>query len=226
MHLRGLPQISQLFINAVTRARNHHGVHVRGDMVSPMQTVADHLAEHLAVSETLARSEDTHATIDALVGVLHRALDSGGKIMFCGNGGSAADSQHLATELTVRFERDRDPFAAIALSTDSSALTAAGNDLGFDQVFSRQVRALGRPGDVLVVFSTSGNSVNVIRAAEEARRMGIHVAFFGGGDGGRVKSYADSMILAPSGSTARIQECHILLGHIVCSLLEEMCLGR
>jgi D-sedoheptulose 7-phosphate isomerase len=140
--------------------------------------------------------------------------------MFFGNGGSAADAQHLATELTVRYKRDRAPIAAIALTTDSSALTAIGNDLGFEQLFARQITALGRAGDVAIGISTSGRSANVLRGLEAARALGIVAAGFGGGDGGAMKGLADPLLLVPSPTTARIQEMHILLGQMLCGALE------
>jgi D-sedoheptulose 7-phosphate isomerase len=149
------------------------------------------------------------------------ALASGGKLMFCGNGGSAADSQHLAAELTGRFIKDRKPLAAIALSTDTSALTCIGNDYAFDEVFARQVMGLGCAGDVLVAISTSGNSRNVIRAAEEAQSLGVLVIGLCGRDGGALKSMCDVAIVVPSQVTARIQESHILIGHTLCGIVEH-----
>jgi D-sedoheptulose 7-phosphate isomerase len=150
-----------------------------------------------------------------------QALQAGSKLMFCGNGGSAADSQHLAAELTGRFIEDRKPLAAIALSTDTSALTCIANDYSFDAVFARQVQGLGRAGDVLVGISTSGNSRNVIRAVEEARAMGIQVIGLLGRDGGTLRELCDVAIVVPSQVTARIQESHILIGHTLCGLIEQ-----
>jgi len=150
-----------------------------------------------------------------------QALEDGGKLLFCGNGGSAADSQHLAAELTGRFIKDRRPLAAMALSTDTSALTCIGNDYSFDEVFARQVRGLGRAGDVLVAISTSGNSRNVIRAVEEARTAGMLVIGFLGRDGGALKALCDVPLVVPSQVTARIQESHILIGHTLCGLIEQ-----
>src|SRR5690606_37708931 len=148
------------------------------------------------------------------------ALQSGGKLMFCGNGGSAADSQHLAAELTGRVIKDRRPLAALALSTDSSALTCIGNDYAFDEVFARQVQGLGRAGDVLVAISTSGNSRNVIRAVEEARAIGMPVIGLLGRDGGKLRAMCDVPIVVPSQVTARVQESHILIGPSLWSLIE------
>jgi D-sedoheptulose 7-phosphate isomerase len=150
-----------------------------------------------------------------------KTLKVGGKILFCGNGGSAADSQHLAAELTGRFIKDRKPLAAMALSTDSSALTCIGNDYSFDEVFARQVAGLGRSGDVLIGISTSGNSGNVIRAVEEAHKLGMLTIGLLGRDGGKLFALCQHSIVVPSDVTARIQECHILIGHTLCGLIEQ-----
>jgi D-sedoheptulose 7-phosphate isomerase len=140
--------------------------------------------------------------------------------MFFGNGGSAADAQHIATELTIRYKHDRVAIAAIALTTDTSALTAAGNDLGFEQIFARQIEALGKPGDVAIAISTSGKSRNVIAALEQARSMRLITAAFGGKDGGDMIPLIDHLLVVPSATTARIQEMHILLGQMLCGALE------
>jgi D-sedoheptulose 7-phosphate isomerase len=163
--------------------------------------------------------EPTARLADAVISVLR----GGGKLLLCGNGGSAADSQHIATELTVRFETSRRGLPAIALTTDTSALTAAGNDLGFDHIFARQVAALGRPGDLLLAFSTSGNSPNILAALEEARRGGLATACLTGRDGGRVAAHglADHCLIVPDENTARIQEVHIFLGHLVCAAVDD-----
>jgi D-sedoheptulose 7-phosphate isomerase len=155
-----------------------------------------------------------------LVSVCLKAARNGNKIVFFGNGGSAADAQHLATELAVRYERDRAPIAALALTTDTSMLTAIGNDYGFDDLFARQVEALCRPGDVVIGISTSGNSENVIRALKAARNLDAVAAGFGGRDGGRMRGLADPLLVVPSDDTARIQEMHITLGHMLCGALE------
>ena len=176
------------------------------------------LADHLVVMSSLHELSDV---VSAAGQTAASALKAGGKLMFCGNGGSAADSQHLAAELTGRFIKDRRPLAAVALSTDSSALTCIGNDYTFDEVFARRVAALGRSGDVLVAISTSGNSRNVIRAVEEARVLGVSVIGFLGRDGGALKALCDVSIVVPSQSTARVQESHILIGHTLCGLIEE-----
>ena len=181
-------------------------------------TYLHNLQEHLVLFESLHLLNDAvQQAIDACVS----ALQSGGKIMLCGNGGSAADSQHLAAEFTGRFTLDRKPLAALALSTDTSALTCIANDYHFDEVFSRQVRALGRSGDCLLAISTSGNSANVCKAVEAARSLGVHCIGLLGRDGGKLKNLCDVSIVVPSAITARIQEAHILIGHSLCGAIEQ-----
>jgi D-sedoheptulose 7-phosphate isomerase len=155
-----------------------------------------------------------------LVGACVKSIRGGGKLMFFGNGGSAADAQHLATELTIRYKTDRAAIAAIALTTDSSALTAAGNDLGFDKIFARQIEALGRPADVVIAISTSGKSPNIITALRRARAMKLVTAALGGKGGGDMVGLADHLLVVPSDTTARIQEMHITLGQMLCGALE------
>ncbi len=176
-------------------------------------------SEHAAVAR--ATAERLRGPFRALVAACAEAVRGGNKIMFFGNGGSAADAQHLATELTVRFAKNRAPIAGLALTTDSSALTAIGNDLGFDELFARQIAALGRPGDVAIGITTSGNSANVTRALERARDMGLVAAALTGNEGGAVKDIADPVLIVPSRVTARIQEMHITLGQMLCAALEE-----
>jgi len=156
-----------------------------------------------------------------LIGACVNAIGKGGKIIFLGNGGSASDAQHLATEMTVRYIKDRAPIAAISLATDTSALTAIGNDLGFDDLFARQVEALAGKDDVVIAISTSGNSENVIRALQAARDKGAVAAGFSGRDGGRMTGLAAPLITVPWAETARIQEMHILIGHMLCGALER-----
>jgi D-sedoheptulose 7-phosphate isomerase len=177
----------------------------------------DNLNEHRRLFASL---DDMNNVIEQAGQLLSGALLAGGKIMFCGNGGSAADSQHIAAELTGRFMHDRRPLAAMALSTDSSALTCIANDYSFADVFERQVRGLGRAGDCLVAISTSGNSTNVIRAVGAARAAGIHVIGMLGKDGGSLRAMCDVAIIVSSPVTARIQEAHILIGHTLCGLIE------
>jgi len=152
---------------------------------------------------------------------LFQSLQSGGKILLCGNGGSAADAQHLAAEFVGRFIRERRPLPAVALTTDSSILTAIGNDFGMEYVFSRQVQALARPGDVLLAISTSGKSPNVLMAVSGAKRLGLKTIGLSGKDGGDLASAVHIPIVIPSTNTARIQECHITIGHTLCELVEE-----
>jgi D-sedoheptulose 7-phosphate isomerase len=185
-------------------------------------------AVSLTFDEQLSQHRELFARLDALApAVAHAAqcitdaLRQSGKVMFCGNGGSAADSQHLAAEFTGRFVDDRRPLAALALSTDSSALTCIANDYAFDQVFERQLRALGRSGDVLVAISTSGRSGNVLRAATAARELGVQVVGLLGRDGGPLKPLCDVALVVPSDTTARIQEAHIFIGHTLCALVER-----
>lgn len=152
-----------------------------------------------------------------------KSLKNNGKIIFCGNGGSAADSQHLAAELVVRLRGtfDRPTIPAIALTVNSSILTAAGNDYGFNKIFSRQIEAIANPNDLLVVISTSGNSLNIIEAAKSARNKKMFIIGFLGADGGKLKSIVDLPVLIPSNITARIQEAHIMIGHIICQIVES-----
>ena len=149
------------------------------------------------------------------------SIRQGGKILFFGNGGSAADCQHLATELTIRFKKDRAPIAAIALTTDTSALTASGNDLGFDEIFARQIEALAKPQDLAIGISTSGNSENVIKGLMQAKKIGAVAAALGGRNGGRMNEVATPYLVVPSDTTARIQEMHIMIGHMFCDALER-----
>ena len=177
------------------------------------------MSEHAAVAQ--ATAEGLRGPFRDLVGSCVAAVRGGNKILFFGTGGSAADAQHLATELTGRFSKNRDPIAGLALTTDSSALTAIGNDLGFEELFARQIAALGRPGDVAIGITTSGNSANVIRALERAREMGLVAAALTGNDGGALKGVADPLLVVPSKVTARIQEMHITLGQMLCAALEQ-----
>jgi len=144
-----------------------------------------------------------------------------GTLFFCGNGGSAADAQHMATEYVVRYMRNRRAYPAIALTTDTSLLTAAGNDIGFENVFARQIEALAKPGDLLVIHSTSGNSPNVLRAAEAARDNGIQVLAFSARDGGALRAMADHSVVIPSARTDRAQELHLCIEHIICDVVER-----
>jgi D-sedoheptulose 7-phosphate isomerase len=161
------------------------------------------------------------AHVDQAINACVNSLRDGGKLMLCGNGGSAADSQHLAAEFTGRFIKDRPPIAAIALSTDTSALTCIANDYSFDAIFARQVQAIGKPGDCLIAISTSGNSGNVLAAVAAAKALGITCIGLLGRDGGKLKAECDIAIVVPSQVTARIQEAHILIGHSLCGAVEQ-----
>ena len=163
--------------------------------------------------------------IEAVARRMAETLRRGGKILFFGNGGSAADAQHLAAELVNKFLHNREALAAIALTTDTSALTAIGNDLGFDQVFSRQVEALAHAGDVVIAISTSGNSPNVLRGVEAARRLGCVTVGLTGGSGGSLAAAVDEAFVVPSSETPRIQETHVTLGHALCATVDEILLS-
>ena len=176
------------------------------------------LEEHRRLFDRLA---EVAPAVTAATATIVAALTAGGKLMFCGNGGSAADSQHLAAEFTGRFVKDRRPLAAIALTTDTSALTCIANDYSFDEVFHRQVVALGRRGDCLIAISTSGNSRNLIRAADAARDAQMSIIGMLGRDGGELRNRCDVAIIVPSASTARIQEAHSFIGHALCALVEQ-----
>ncbi|MEW5973968.1 MAG: D-sedoheptulose 7-phosphate isomerase [Pseudomonadota bacterium] len=183
-----------------------------------MSAAASHFHSHLDVVRALqARIEP----IERMGALAIAALRRGGRIFLCGNGGSAADAQHIAAELVGRFAHARRGLAAIALSTDTSALTSIGNDFGFDHVFARQVEALAREGDILIGISTSGNSRNVIEAVKVARKMGVTTLGLLGGTGGALKDLVDHALIVPSPDTPRIQECHILVGHIWCAMIDE-----
>ncbi len=185
--------------------------------------VRSHLKELMELAEKVADlfGPEVEDLATEVSGVLRR----GGKLFFCGNGGSAADAQHLAAEYIVRFNKERKPLAALALTTDTSVLTAGANDFGFETVFSRQLQALGAEGDLLFLHSTSGESENLIRAAEVARALGIQTVAFLAKGGGRLAVLADRAIVIPTRSTARAQEMHLALGHIICELVEDRVVG-
>jgi phosphoheptose isomerase len=174
-------------------------------------------------AELRLRFDDGH--LDSVVvatAEIERCLRGGGKLLIIGNGGSAADAQHIAAELVGRFRRDRGALAAIALTTDTSALTAIGNDFGFEQIFGRQVQALGRAGDIVLAISTSGHSKNVLAGVEMAKRLGLPTIGLTGGDGGELAKLVDYPIVIPSKSTPLIQECHITIGHLICEIIDEI----
>ncbi len=177
------------------------------------------------IKESIKTKEDVlktqAANIDKAAWMMINCLRSNGKILIFGNGGSAADSQHMAAELVGRFKKERRPLAAIALTTNTSTITAIANDYGYDAVFSRQVEALGKTGDIAVGISTSGNSPGVVKGLEKAKLMGIETVGISGGDGGAMKAACNLLITAGSKNTARIQEAHIVIIHALCELIED-----
>lgn len=184
--------------------------------------------ELLLQAELSEHREAFEATASMLSGpfteslqILERCVRGGGKLLLFGNGGSAADAQHIASELIIRYKTDRSAISAIALTTDSSALTACGNDMGFEALFERQIEGLGRQGDVAVGISTSGNSANVLRGLRQARAMGLKTVGLTGGTGGQMPGLCDVLIAVASSVTARIQEMHIMIGHMLCKGLEQ-----
>ncbi len=190
--------------------------HAASDDAAVVRTVFE---EAIAVHERM-RDLDHGAIVEAAAAI-RAAMAAGGKLLIFGNGGSAADAQHFATELVVRFERRRAAFAALALSTDTSVLTAAANDFGYERVFARQVEALGRPGDVVLGISTSGESPNVLRGIEAASALGLRTIALTGRDGGALGAAAAIHINVPDASTARVQEVHMTVIHAVCALVER-----
>jgi D-sedoheptulose 7-phosphate isomerase len=180
--------------------------------------ILSEINDHLAVAEAFRGCAETIALIAQRI---ISALEAGGKVVLFGNGGSAADAQHIAAEFSVRYRTNRVALAGLALTTDTSVLTACGNDFGFDTVYARQVEALARPEDVVIGISTSGNSTNVVLGLEKARAMGCATVAFTGGTGGLIAGIAHQALIVPSPVTARIQECHILAGHIICELVDR-----
>lgn len=182
---------------------------------------ADVIVALRELADLAARTADTLADDVAAAATLVRdTVRSGGTLYFCGNGGSAADAQHMATEYVVRYRRNRRAYPAVALTTDTSLLTACGNDFGFDEVFARQVEAFCRRGDLLIIHSTSGNSPNVLRAAEAARAAGVQVLAFSARDGGALRALADHSVVIPTDRTDRAQELHLCVEHLICDLVE------
>jgi D-sedoheptulose 7-phosphate isomerase len=187
--------------------------------MDPDELIRRRFAEGAAVKQALQAPEHVAFT-QRCAALIAEALRGGGRVLLCGNGGSAADATHLAAELVGRFYLERRPLAAISLSDNPSSLTCIANDYDFSEVFARQVRAFGRPGDVLLAISTSGGSPNVVEAARAARETGLAVVGLTGADGGELAELADLCLRAPSDDTPRIQECHMLVGHTVCELVE------
>ncbi|MBW6460880.1 MAG: D-sedoheptulose 7-phosphate isomerase [Bacteroidales bacterium] len=188
---------------------------------NPRDIIFTAIGQSVDVKQLIQADELLLETISMVAIRCTDALSQGNKIMFCGNGGSAADAQHLAAELSGRFYRDRPPLAAVALTVNTSFLTAVANDYSFDEVFARMLKSIGHEGDVLFGLSTSGNSENVIRAMQEAKSMKIITVGLTGLTGGKMAACSDILVKVPSTDTARIQESHILIGHIVCELIEK-----
>jgi len=171
--------------------------------------------------ETAKKMQELIPLVEKAGELATKTLKNGGKVLICGNGGSAADAQHIAAELSGRFKKERIALAGIALTTDTSALTAIGNDYGYEYVFSRQVEALANEGDLLIGISTSGNSLNVIKAIQSAKKIGCKVVTLTGKSGGEMKNLGDVNIVIPSNDTPRIQEMHIMVGHMICAIIDE-----
>lgn len=189
--------------------------------MTPTASTNSPTAALMELAETAQRTAlELSTAIEAALAMVQKTVLGGGTLLFCGNGGSAADAQHLATEYVVRYTRNRRAYPALALTTDTSLLTAVGNDFGFDHIFSRQIEALGRVGDLLVIHSTSGNSPNVLRAAEAARAKGIQVLALTARDGGALVALADLAIVVPTARTDRAQEVHLCIQHAICDAIE------
>jgi D-sedoheptulose 7-phosphate isomerase len=183
------------------------------------------ISESVSVKNSILQKDHLLDAVDEVASLMVKALKQGNRIYFCGNGGSAADAQHLAAEFSGRFYVDRDALPAEALHCNTSYITAVGNDYGYDLVYARLIKGIGTKGDFLVGLSTSGNSINIIKAFEVAREKGIITVGFTGESGGKMKGLCDYLLNVPSSDTPRIQESHIMLGHIVCQLVEEQYFG-
>ena len=179
------------------------------------------ISDSIATKENLLQDNLTIDTIVEISNLIIKAFKNGNKLLFCGNGGSAADAQHLAAEFSGRYYLNRAPLHAEALHTDTSFMTAVANDFSFDEVYSRLIEGIGKQGDILIGMSTSGNSKNVTKALEQAKKQGLTTICFTGEKGGEINTYCDLMIRIPSNDTPRIQECHLMLGHAICELVEK-----
>lgn len=191
-----------------------------------LNQIKDIVAASIAVKQQVWGNETLLQTVEAITEVITKAFQEGNKVLFCGNGGSAADAQHLAAEFSGRFYIDRDALPAEALHANTSYLTAVANDYSYDVIYSRLIKGLGNKGDVLVGLSTSGNSKNIVLAFEQAKSNGMITVGFTGAGGGKMKDLSDYLVNVPSTDTPRIQESHILLGHIICQLVEEKYFGN
>jgi len=190
------------------------------------ERIKEIVRESITAKQALLADEQLLQLIEEVVQACVHTFQAGGKVLFCGNGGSAADAQHLAGELSGRFYIDREPLFAEALHVNTSFLTAVANDYSYDEAFARMVRAAGRAGDLLFALSTSGNSTNILSAIDSGRRMGMKIVGLTGSKGGKMKEKCDFIFRAPSDNTPRIQECHILIGHIICELVEAAIFGN
>jgi D-sedoheptulose 7-phosphate isomerase len=190
-------------------------------MSNHLAVLQDRIGASVIAKQRLLDDSDTLEALVVIANELVTAVSAGGTVFFCGNGGSSTDAQHMSAELLGRFYRDRNSLPSVCLSDNTAAMTAIGNDYSYEEVFSRQISGLGRPGDVLVGLSTSGNSANVLRAVEVAKTKEITTIGFTGLDGGKLAPAADFAFRAPSNDTPRIQECHLLVGHILCEIIEN-----
>lgn len=183
--------------------------------------IKEAISESIETKKKILKDGELIAQIETVASECIDTFKGDGKVLFCGNGGSAADAQHLAAELSGRFYYDREPLYAEALHVNSSYVTAVGNDYSYDMIYSRMVKAAGKKGDVLIGISTSGNSPNVVKAIEQANKLGMKTVGFTGMNGGKLKGICGICLKVPSSNTARIQESHILVGHLICELIEE-----
>jgi D-sedoheptulose 7-phosphate isomerase len=186
-----------------------------------MENIKDLITASISVKQQVLNNEALLSIVKETVDVIVAAFKNGNKVLFCGNGGSAADAQHLAAEFSGRFYIDRDALPAEALHCNTSYLTAVANDYSYDAIYSRLIKGIGIKGDVLIGLSTSGNSTNIVKAFETAKEKGMLTVGFTGESGGRMKPLSDYLVNIPSTDTPRIQECHMLVGHIICQLVEE-----
>ncbi len=192
--------------------------------MSSLEIIRDQISASIATKQALLADEKLLSQIESLAEQCVAALKAGGKIIFAGNGGSFADAQHLSAEFVSRFKFDRAPLASVTLGANSSAISAIGNDYGYEQVFARELEAVSKPDDLFIAISTSGNSHNILAAVAKAADLGIATVCLTGQSGGKVLAMCDCLCM-PSNETARIQECHITIGHIVCGLVEKRCFG-
>ncbi len=183
--------------------------------------IKNKITESVSLKQSLLENEQILHALEKLVQSAISCYKNGGKVLWCGNGGSAADAQHLAAELSGRFYYDRPPLFSEALHVNTSYLTAVANDYSYDEIYSRLIKAMGKKGDILIGLSTSGNSSNVVKALQTASKMGVTTVAFTGKSGGKMKDLADILVNIPSTDTPRIQECHMLLGHTFCELVEN-----